>query len=160
MMQICGDMIADKPLFGHGAGSFAYLHLPYLADYPEFRTETVRWRPNPLTGKNERRTITIWFKNAHVDLMEYVVEWGVIGCLFPLAAFLWLAYRSLRAARGWDPGGVTILFSCLVLVLGAAVEFHFRIPLVLLTWCLVLVGTVKLADLQARQIHEPPSPLS
>lgn len=150
MMQITWDMIADKPWYGHGAGSFPYLHLPYKAQYPEFRTQTVRWKDNPVTGERERRTVTIWFKNAHVDLLEYLVEWGIIGCLFPLLALSWFLYRGLRALRGWDAGGLTILFSLAVVFLGAFVEFHFRIPLVLLTWSLALTATVKLASLQAR----------
>jgi hypothetical protein len=150
MAQICRDMIADAPWLGHGAGSFPYLHLPYLADYPEFRTTAVRWIRNPETGRHERRTIFVWFKNAHVDLMEYIVEWGIIGCLFPLVALIWLVQRAFVARRGWDAGGLTIFASCGVVFLGAAIEFHFRIPLVLLAWAVTLVGVVKLADLNAR----------
>jgi O-antigen ligase len=155
MMEISRDMIRDKPWFGHGAGGFRYLHLPYMAAYPEFKakTERPRWQRNPVTGKNERRTVTLWFQNAHVDLLEYLVEWGIIGCLFPLLAFLWLVYRSLRSLRGWDAGATTILMTAFVVWLGAAVEFHFRIPLVLLAWCLAITVTVKLADLQSR--NEP-----
>jgi O-antigen ligase len=97
--------------------------------------------------------VTLWFQNAHVDLLEYVIEWGIVGCLFPVLAFLWLVYRSLRSLRGLDAGGATILMTAFVVWLGAAVEFHFRIPLVLLAWCLAITVTVKLADLHAR--NEP-----
>ena len=149
MMQITSDMIEDKPWYGHGAGSWRYLHLPYLEKYPEFRTEIVRWKKNEFTGKRERKNVTIWFQNAHVDLLEYVVEWGIIGCLFPIMAGLWLLYRGIRAARGWDPGIATMLATVMVVFLGGMVEFHFRIPLVLLTWCLLFILTIKLAELNA-----------
>lgn len=150
MMQIARDMIRDKPWFGHGGGGFRYLHFPYKAAYPEFRTEYTRWLPNPYTGKREKRTITRWFQNAHVDLMEYLVEWGVIGCLFPLSALLWLLYRVVRSRSGLDAGTLSLLLSVLVVWMGAAIEFHFRIPLVLLAWSLALTACVKLVELRAR----------
>ncbi|MEX0323472.1 MAG: O-antigen ligase family protein [Puniceicoccaceae bacterium] len=151
MMQIAADMIADKPWYGHGAGSWRYTHLPYLKNYPEFKTEQVRWLPNPFTGKNERRKVTLWYENAHVDLMEYVVEWGIIGCLFPVMAGLWLLYRGIRAHSGWDMGTLTMLMTVLVVFLGALAEFHFRIPLVLLVWCLLFTLTIKTAELNTHR---------
>jgi hypothetical protein len=134
----------------HGAGSWRYLHLPYLQNYPEFKTDRVRWEKNAVTGKYKRRDVTIWFKSAHVDILEYIVEWGIIGCLFPLLAALWLFYRFIRSYRGWDPGLFTILAGVVVVFFGTIVEFHFRIPLVLLVWCLVLTLTIKLAQLNAQ----------
>ena len=149
MMQITSDMIHDRPWFGHGAGSWRYLHLPYLERYPEFKTEVIRWKRNEFTGKKERKNVTIWFKNAHVDLLEYVVEWGIIGCLMPLGGGLWLLYRGLRCRRGWDPGIFTLFMTVLVVFIGGIVEFHLRIPLVILAWCLLFVLTIKLAELNA-----------
>ncbi|NDV60858.1 O-antigen ligase family protein [Puniceicoccales bacterium CK1056] len=149
MTRIGWDMIKDKPWYGHGAGGWRYIHFPYKAKYPEFITEHNQWKPNPYTGKRERRKVTTWFQNAHVDLLEYVIEWGIVGCLFPLMAAGWLVSRAIRSYRGWDAGGLTILMTVLVVWLGAAVEFHFRIPLVLLAWCLAFTTITKLSDLQA-----------
>lgn len=149
MLKICRDMIADKPWLGHGGGSFRYLFFHYKAAYPEFQTESVKWVKNEETGKMERRTITLWFKNAHVDVLEYIVEWGILGFLFPIGALLWLASRGIRALRGWDTGSMTILYSIGLVFLGTAIEFHLRIPLVLLATCLTLVATVRLAELKA-----------
>lgn len=149
MVKMCQDMIADKPWFGHGGGSFRYLYLNYKKAYPEFTSERIKWVKNPETGKFERRTIFIWFKNAHVDFLEYLVEWGILGSIFPFFAFAWLFYRGVRAARGWDTGGMTMLFSVGLILIGTAIEFHLRIPLVLLATCLTLTATVKLAELQA-----------
>lgn len=151
MMKIAADMIADKPWYGHGTGSWRYTHLPYLKNYPEFKTEHVRWLPNPQTGKMERRKVTLWFENAHVDLMEYVVEWGIIGCLFPLLAGLWLIYRGIRSLSGWDMGTLTMLMTVIVVLLGALVEFHFRIPLVLLVWCLLFTLVIKTVELNTHR---------
>lgn len=148
MVKICQDMIADKPWLGHGGGSFRYLYFHYKQAYPEFTSEYVRWVKNPETGKMERRTITLWFQNAHVDILEYLVEWGILGALFPLMALLWLMWRGLRAARGWDTGGMTLLFSVALVFLGTAIEFHLRIPFVLLATCLSLILAVRQAELQ------------
>lgn len=148
MMLITSDLIAEKPWYGHGAGSWRYVHLQHLDTYPEFRTQRVKWLPNEFTGKKEKRTITTWFENAHVDLLEYLVDWGIIGCLFPLIAALWLLYRGIRAHRGWDLGLGMTLATVLVIFLGATVEFHLRIPLVMLVWSLLFTLTIKLAELQ------------
>jgi O-antigen ligase len=150
MVQIASDMVEDRPWFGHGAGSWRYLHLPYLENYPEFKTKRIRWEKNAATGKYQRRNVTVWFQNAHVDLMEYLVDWGIVGCLFPVMAALWLFYRGLRAFRGWDPGLATLLATVLAVFLGALVEFHFRIPLVLLVWSLMFTLAIKLTELNAR----------
>jgi hypothetical protein len=149
MMLITSDLVSEKPWYGHGAGSWRYVHLPHLAKYPEFKTKRIIWKPNEFTGKRERRMVTLWFENAHVDLLEYLVEWGIIGCLFPLAAGVWLLYRGFRAHRGWDLGLGMMLGTVFVVFLGTTVEFHFRIPLVLLVWCLLFTLTIKLADLNA-----------
>jgi O-antigen ligase len=149
MLQITSDLISEKPLYGHGAGSWRYVHLPLLKNYPEFRTEVIKWKKNPYTEKYERRKMTLWFNNAHVDLLEYIVEWGIIGCLFPIMAGLWLLYRGIRARQGWDLGLGAMLATVVVVFLGATVEFHFRIPLVLLVWCLLFTLTIKLAELNA-----------
>ena len=147
MMLITSDLIAEKPWYGHGAGSWRYVHLPVLEKYPEFKTKRVKWLPNERTGKKERRTITVWFENAHVDLLEYLVDWGIIGCLMPLLAGLWLLYRGIRAHRGWDLGLGMMLATVFIVFLGGTVEFHLRIPLVMLVWCLLFTLTIKQAEL-------------
>ena len=149
MMKIGSEMISKKPWYGYGAGSWRYMHLPYLQKYPEFKTQHIRWLPNRITGKKERRVVTTWFEDAHVDILQYIVEWGIVGCLFPLMAGFWLLYKGLRAHNGWDMGGVAMLATVLVVFLGTLVEFHFRIPLVLLVWCLLFTLTIKLADLNS-----------
>ncbi len=150
MMRIATDMIRERPWFGYGAGSWRYLHLPHLKDYPEFKTLVNRWPINPETGKRQRKQVTIWFENAHVDLLEYLVDWGVVGCLFPFMAGLWLLYHGLRFIRGWDLGLVAMLITVGVLFMGASFEFHFRIPLVLLVWCLLFTLTIRMVELNAR----------
>lgn len=148
MWLIARDMMRDRPWFGHGAGSWRYAHLPYLQNYPEFRTEREYWRRNPQTNERERRKRVVWFQNAHVDLAEYVVEWGIIGAAFPMAAMLWLLGKCIRHRRALDLGASAIIGSVLLVWLGAAIEFHFRIPLVLLVWCLVFTTIVRAIERQ------------
>jgi O-antigen ligase len=152
MYKVTRDMVADQPWYGHGAGSFRYLHFPYLAEYPEFSIKKYRWERNPETGKRERREITLWFQNAHVDLMEYLVEWGIVGCAFPVVLMLYLLGRAVWSHRGWDLGMFMILLSFFLVFGGAAVEFHLRIPLVLLVWWLTFLCLVRLGDLRARAL--------
>lgn len=148
LMLLSRDMILDKPWYGHGPGGFRYFHLPYLAEYPELMSSIRRSVRHPETNQSEPRTLRIWYQHAHVDLMEYLVEWGIVGCLFPALALGWLALTGWRSRRGWDPGTLTILMGLLLLLLGAIFEFHFRIPLILLAWCLTLTAVVKLAKLR------------
>ena len=152
MYKVTRDMVSDQPWYGHGAGSFRYLHFPYLAEYPEFKTKRVKWTRNPETGKRERRDTTLWFQNAHVDLMEYLVEWGIVGCIFPVALILYLLGRAVWSHRGWDLGMLMLLLTFFLVFGGAAVEFHLRIPLVLLGWWLSFLSLVRLGDLRARAL--------
>lgn len=155
MWQIASDMIDDRPWLGHGPGTWRYLHFPYLNDYPDFRSEVVRWKPNPITGKMERRTVTIWFQNAHVDVLEYFVEWGIIGCAFPLAAILILFGQPLLHPSGWTHGLAFIYLSSSLILVGTFFEFHLRIPLVLLTLTLMLTATSRLITLRASRRADP-----
>jgi hypothetical protein len=149
MARIASDMFNEKPWYGHGAGGWRYLHLPYLANYPELKSTRTKWVLNETTGKREKREIFTWFENAHVDLMEYLVEWGLVGCAFPLMILLWLLWKGFLARRSLDLGLSMIVISAGIVFLGAAVEFHFRIPLVLLFWSLCLVAPIRLATLRA-----------
>lgn len=154
MFQITSDMIADKPWLGHGAGSFRFTHLPYLRAYPEFKMEKVRWIRNPETGKGERKTFTTWFNYAHVDLHEYLLELGFVGCLFLFPPFFLLFIRPIFLIHGWDFGIAMIYATNWILLLGAIVEFHLRIPLVLLTWVLLSTACARLITLKHHLIKK------
>jgi hypothetical protein len=148
MWKVTNDMIADSPWFGHGAGSFRYIYLRYVPPHQDIAlTYSVR-ELNPETGRYHWVRKNSWFRQAHLDLSEFLIEWGIIGCSFVVLAWLWGLAYLLFNIRTVDYGQVTILWAGLVLIIGASWEFHFRVPLVALTWCLLMTAVVKSTSLR------------
>ncbi len=80
-------MVADKPLLGHGLGSWRSL-------FPAYRPQTLA------RNQSQRQYETL---HAHNEFLELAAETGVIG----LGIFLWLLVAAFRTARRvWRRGGV------------------------------------------------------
>jgi len=84
-IAVCsGSLLTDRPLLGHGLGSFQYVFPPAQADY--FATH-----PNTLLAPSPNRTV-----QAHSDWLQLLIELGLPGLLIVLVGL----YFALR--RGWD----------------------------------------------------------
>jgi len=106
-------MIAERPFFGHGLGSF-------VAEYPRFR----------LPEYFLRRSATNITDHAHNELLEIAAEQGLVG----LVATLWLwgvafcrGVRSLRADDQWKLG-LGILGATTVLLMHGMLDVGLRYP--------------------------------
>ena len=108
------EMIAERPLLGHGLGTFA-------AEYPRFRSPEyfLRSRATNVTD------------HAHNELLEIAAEQGLVG----LVATLWLwgvafcmGMRSLRAPGGQWKLGLGILGAATVLLLHGMLDVGLRYP--------------------------------
>ena len=103
-------MIAERPLTGFGAGSFA----TSFASYP---------------GQD----IRLDFDHAHNDFLQFIVEFGLIGTL-PLALFVLIClYHGLRALWRGDSlfrsgVGFGAAMGILALMIHSATDFNLQIP--------------------------------
>lgn len=109
--QCSGQMIADKPLLGHGVGGFQREYMLYQADY--FRT-------HPASGYAMRADIV---KHPFNELVLLLVEHGFVGgLLFGLLVYLLISeYRKNKNQE---------TFYAMLCLSGIAVFACFSYPLV------------------------------
>lgn len=136
-----GDVVgAVLPMVGHylpwgaGAGTF-------MAAFPPFRTAD----------------ISAFYRNAHNDYLQVLVELGLPGALCMLAFWAWTAWASVRLLRSdvrrWRGFGFGGIMLCAYLPLHATVEFNLYIPAVALfaVVAMMIVGSVA----PSLAYHEP-----
>jgi O-antigen ligase len=137
--RIALDMIEDRPVFGWGAGGWRYFYPPYKIYYPELASEMNIRLIDPETGTWEVnrhgnpvwRRIPIWYRQAHNDWLELIVELGWTGAsLVFFGVGLWGIWVI---ALGWrDPALLMLAAGPVGLLVASAWEFHLRIPAPLL----------------------------
>lgn len=139
------DMAQDQLVFGWGAGSFRYLFHRYQREYPSLHYK----RHHPTKGWIGRRT----FRYAHNDILQYLAEYGLVGCsflLFLLASYLWVVLRG----AGTNVMGVLMLLVGLLSTLSHAfLDFILNSPAYLIAWigfCALAAKLVRLEWLRAR----------
>lgn len=150
MLKVTNDMIAERPWFGYGAGSFRFIYLRYASDYldlaPTYRVRVV----DEETGRRRWESRRLWFNQAHLDLNEFIIEWGIVGCSFIWLSWIWAFGFLIYNRRFVDYGYVTIIWTGAVLIIGAAWEFHFRMPVLPLIWCLLMTAVLKSVQLRRK----------
>ncbi len=110
--QLSAKMLADFPLFGVGAGNYAWV-------FPLYRDGSLR--------------LNLLYDRAHSDYLETLIEQGIVGSLLlgvGVALLLVTIGRAYLKRR--DPLLRGVLFGTLTgmvaLLAHSAVEFNFRIP--------------------------------
>lgn len=121
-------MVADKPLLGHGFGTFAAL-------FPAYRSAP--------TG--------FWYSHAHNDYLEILAEGGVLG----LGLALWLVVAFARRLIGAlrrpaTPGQHAVVFwlgtGIVSVLLHSTADFGLRITAVGFTFVLLVALFVRATD--------------
>jgi O-antigen ligase len=120
------EMIGDRPVFGYGPDTFSLAYQPYTE--PELlRLETFR---------------TI-FDRAHNVLLQWLVDFGVVGAGMFLASFVWLlvfAFRRMKGLARLEEAGV--LSSLIGIFVAHQFGFSVTVHLVYLVFLIafLLVG--------------------
>ena len=99
---------ADRPVIGHGAGSFGLTHLLYRRDLLQVR-------------------------NAHSVPLEFLSEVGLIGALLALGGLALLGAAAVRVTRARGPGrergfAIALLAALLALSVHLWVDWDWEIP--------------------------------
>lgn len=108
--QCSGQMIADKPLLGHGAGGFQREYMLYQAEY--FRT-------HPASGYAMRADIV---KHPFNELVLLLVEHGLVGGLF-VGLLVYLLIREYQKNKNQET------FYAMLCLSGIAAFACFSYPL-------------------------------
>ncbi len=127
------EMLRDNWLTGRGAGSYVFLFPSYQQNYPDL------WSPNG--------TRRLW-EHAHNDLVEYPIELGVLGLLFPLGAAFYFVARLLRGYFWYNPLSTCVVFGLMLTVGHARFDFVFQNPAILLTFWVMLVAATQFNEFE------------
>lgn len=127
------EMLAERPVLGWGAGCFRFGFPQYLYRHPDIY----------YAGIGRRK---LW-EHAHNDLIEFPLEYGVIGSAALAGSVAWLVWASLRR-RGWrNPIAALVLLGAGLTVVHAWADFLFQCPAILLTWAVLLLAATRWSEL-------------
>jgi O-antigen ligase len=139
-------MFLDKPVFGHGLGSFRALHPLYQS------SEYKREREYGLASAH--RKLKPLTEHSHNDLFQYLAEIGVIGVVLLLLVptlGIWQNRKSVfSAAPDWA------LVGCILFAIYSFVDFPTRTPACLLLVSLTLSLALKHASLEKERRGRQP----
>ena len=114
------EMAQDKLWLGWGAGSFRYAFPNYQKAYPELWYKRYH---------NEKGWIgRKFFRYAHNDLLQFLAEYGIIGCSLLLAALLSLLATGLRGFMQHPLVVLFLLFGFFCALAHAFADFIFSCP--------------------------------
>jgi len=131
-------MFLDKPVFGHGLGSFRALHPLYQsAEYKREREAGLAFAHRKLKPLTE---------HSHNDLLQYLAEIGVVGVglllLVPTLGIWRIRKRLFSNSPDWA------LVGCMLFGLYSFLDFPTRTPACLLLFSLTLSLALKHASLE------------
>ena len=131
--EAAAEMLADRWLLGWGAGGFRHAFPLYAQKYPAIY----------LAGGDNRKS----WEHAHIDLIEFPLEFGVVG-LLPVLVVLGLgAWRAGRRRGRRNAVTGSLLLGCALLLVHAGVDFVLQNPAVLLTAGVLFVALQRWAEL-------------
>jgi O-antigen ligase len=141
--KVTWKMAQEELWFGWGAGSWRYIFPMYQKSYPEIYYQ----RYHPSKGWLGRKV----YHYAHNDIVQFLCEYGLIGCSCLLLIFGYWTWSLLFRASGNALSAVMLLIG-LALALGhALVDFIFQSPVYWLALNGLLCVSVKLLSLHSQR---------
>jgi len=134
--QASGEMLADRWVFGWGAGSFRFGFPIYQMRYPEI------YFPGERNFGNR-----LHWEHAHNDWLQWPIEFGAVGMLLLAITPVFLVVRFLRTGGITNPMALPVLLGCLLVLGHGAADFVFQNPAVLATWAVMLVIAARWPEL-------------
>lgn len=113
------EMFQDRPIYGWGAGSFRYIFPIYQKEYEQL------WHFYDHRKKPYGRKI---YNHAHNDLIQFLAEYGVLGCILLTCIFLSLfSYLSL-IIKGSLISACLLTFGIMIIFINNFIDFIFSSP--------------------------------
>jgi O-antigen ligase len=107
ILQDAYPIIADYPLFGAGAGSF-------YSTFPSYQTSEVN----------------AFYDHLHSDYVQFLIEYGIVGCFALFTLFLFCIYKSMRAMlRRRNSLFKGAAFACLMVFIGMGAQMFTDFPM-------------------------------
>ncbi len=144
------DMARDALLAGYGAGSFRYIFPMYQKNYPEIYHAGY----HPKRGWFGRR----FYRYAHNDPVQFLAEYGIIGCGLLLAASGWWLVAAFRGSVGNRLTAAMLAVGVVLAVAHSLVDFIFHSPAYTVAFFALLALFARLLDLEAERNLPAESP--
>ncbi|MDA9963029.1 O-antigen ligase family protein [Opitutales bacterium] len=135
-------MFLDKPIFGHGLGSFRALHPIYQSE--EYKRE----REYGLASAH--RKLKPLTEHSHNDLLQYLAEIGAIGVALLLLVPTLGIWQNRKSVFSTTPDWS--LVGCILFAIYSFVDFPTRTPACLLLLSLTLSLALKHASLEKERL--------
>ena len=132
------NMWQDHPAFGIGGWGFRYLLAFYLPKE--------EWKAH-VTGYGNA--------NVHCDVLQFLAEFGALGCGLMLASVLTLVVKLFRTANQTDPLWLMSVLGLSLVVVFSLIDLPFRCPAILCSWVAVLAAVPRVTSetKRTRGIH-------
>lgn len=141
--KITWKMAQERLWLGWGAGSWRYIFPMYQKSYPEIYYE----RYHPTRGWIGRK----FYKYAHNDIVQFLCEYGIIGCsCLVLIVGCWVWCLLIRSS-GNALSAVMLLIGLSMAFVHAGVDFIFQSPVYWLVFNGLLCVSVRLLSLHGKR---------
>ncbi len=141
-IKVAADVVKERPLWGHGGGSFFYSSDKYTRGNPAF-----------VTTVEHGKTAPFQLEHAHCDWLEFPADVGIAGSLFLLAILVYWLANILPHLRTASPLVWYLLLGLLLLGMQGTIDFPAACPAVVFTAILMCVGAAVVGKRQARALH-------
>lgn len=135
------EMLVKRPVFGYGAGCFRYGFPEYVSKHPSIY----------YSGIANRR----FWEHAHNDLLEFPIEYGIVGSALFLAGLGWLGWRLVRWRCWSNPLALPLVLGVSLTICHAWGDFVFQNPAILITWAVLLLAVSRWCELEQQPTTRP-----
>ncbi len=139
------EMAQEELWLGCGAGSWRYIFPKYQKHYPKIYYK----RYHPKKGWIGRQV----YHYAHNDIVQFLCEYGIVGCSFLLLIFGYWVWCLLFRASGNTLSAVMLLIGMSMAFGHAFVDFIFQSPVYWLAFNGLLCVSVKLLSLHSERVY-------
>lgn len=134
LMEATYEMFLDKPLLGWGAGSFRYYFPKYQIHYH-------------LLNKTQYG-VPAYYKYAHSDWLQFLVEYGIVGCFFLLSLIIYFCSLLIKYRKGSNLLTFMICAALSLIFIHSSFDFILQAPAIWITVAALLSLVVKLLKLR------------
>ena len=138
------DMAQDRLTLGWGAGSFRYIFPMYQRNYPELFYTRYDKRKQQWLGRK-------MYRYAHNDLLQFLAEYGAIGCGLLLLTFGSLIFSILKSTFHFPLSTFHLMVGFATIIGHAFLDFIFNSPAYWLAFVGLIAATAKLLRLEAER---------
>lgn len=135
------DMAQDRLILGWGAGSFRYIFPMYQRNYPEIFYRYYHKRNQQWVGRK-------MYHYAHNDILQFLAEYGVIGCSLLFLALGSVFLTILKNAVHWPLASLLLLVGIAQALAHACLDFIFNSPAYWMAFISLLVVSTRLLCLE------------